>query len=226
MPSKAVTCPLFYRLLRNEIRVWIPFHSSNGWFDHGLTKRSGKIDTRLTLTTLLFLERSERPGVCGVPSERSGCVPYPGFHPGLVCGAPLGHTERPTSPEPPRLHASNAITATHLVNDDYFFSWATITTPLRDRLPSNPAAAGPGRSEHRNVDTLIPLARQRESPAGPNVPCERRTVPAEPPSRHGSPAPAPALSPSTQPQHSAPAIGHRTSRVQSPSSLHLPFGSI
>jgi hypothetical protein len=42
------------------------------------------------------------------------------------------------------------------------------------------AAAGPGRSEHWNVDILIPLARQRESSGGPNVPCERRTVPAEP----------------------------------------------
>jgi hypothetical protein len=46
------------------------------------------------------------------------------------------------------------------------------------------AAAGPGRSEHRNVDILIPLARQRESSAGPNVPCERRTDPAEPPPRN------------------------------------------
>jgi hypothetical protein len=103
VPSKAVTCPLFYRLFRNEIRVWIPFHSSNGWFDHGLTKRSGKIDTRLTLTTLLFLEWSERPGVCGVPSERSGCVPYPGFHPGLVCSARWG---TPNAPPPQSPHAS------------------------------------------------------------------------------------------------------------------------
>ena len=42
------------------------------------------------------------------------------------------------------------------------------------------AAAGPGRSEHWNVHTLVPLARKRESPTGPHVPCERRTVPAEP----------------------------------------------
>ena len=47
--------------------------------------------------------------------------------------------------------------------------------------PNHPAAAGPGRSKHWNVDTLIPIARQRESSAGPNVPCERRTDPAEPP---------------------------------------------
>ena len=46
------------------------------------------------------------------------------------------------------------------------------------RLPE--AAAGSGRSEHRNDDILIPLARPRESPTGPNVPCERRTVSAEP----------------------------------------------
>ena len=53
--------------------------------------------------------------------------------------------------------------------------------------PNHPAAAGPGRSEHRNVDILIPLARQRESPTGPNVPCERRTDPAEPPRAPGPP---------------------------------------
>ena len=39
-------------------------------------------------------------GVCGVPSERSVCAPYPGFHPGLVCDAPLGRSERLTFPEP------------------------------------------------------------------------------------------------------------------------------
>ena len=38
-------------------------------------------------------------GVCGVPSERTGCAEYPGFHPGLVCDSPLGHSERLTSPE-------------------------------------------------------------------------------------------------------------------------------
>ena len=144
MPSKAVTCPLFYRLFRNEIRVWIPFHSSNGWFDHGLTKRSGEIDTRLTLTTLLFLERSERPGVCGVPSERSGCVPYPGFHPGLVCGAPLGHTERPTSPEHPRLHGPSAITLTHLFNDDCFFLMGDNHHPIEGQAPKQPSGSGTG----------------------------------------------------------------------------------
>jgi hypothetical protein len=62
--------------------------------------------------------------------------------------------------------------------------------------PNHPAAAGPGRSEHRNVDILIPVARQRESPTGPNVPCERRTDPAEPP---------PPSSPRRQPRHSATA---------------------
>ena len=60
--------------------------------------------------------------------------------------------------------------------------------------PIHEAAAGSGRSEHRNVDILIPLARQRESPTGPNVPCERRTDPAEP--RRGT-------DPQRQPHHSA-----------------------
>jgi hypothetical protein len=71
------------------------------------------------------------------------------------------------------------------------------TPPLpRAFLRLHEAAAGPGRSEHRNVDTLIPLARPRESPTGPNVPCERRTDPAEPP---------PPTSPRRQPRHSATA---------------------
>ncbi len=81
--------------------------------------------------------------------EAEGGAPYPGFHPGLVCGAPFGALRTPHHP--------------------------------RGFLRFHEAAAGPGRSEHRNVDILIPLARQRESPAGPNVPCERRTDPAEPP---------------------------------------------
>ena len=47
------------------------------------------------------------------------------------------------------------------------------------------AAAGPGRSERRNVDTLNPPpARQRESPTCPNVPCERRPGPAERPTKY------------------------------------------
>ena len=150
-----------------------------------------------------------------------------GFTPGWYAAPRWG---TPNAPPPQSPHAS---TATHLVNDDYFFSWATITTPLRDRLPSNPAAAGPGRSEHRNVDTLIPLARQRESPAGPNVPCERRTVPAEPPSRHRSPAPAPApapaLSPGNRPRQSATAprgykAPHRCTCLSGPSDLEKQRG--
>jgi len=53
------------------------------------------------------------------------------------------------------------------------------------------AAAGSGRSEHWNVDTPAPLARQRESSSCPNVPCERRTDPAEP---HEAPTPGASFS--------------------------------
>ncbi len=49
--------------------------------------------------TLPPQNRSEHTRVCGVPSERFGCASYPGFHPGLVCGAPLGHSERLTFSE-------------------------------------------------------------------------------------------------------------------------------
>jgi hypothetical protein len=71
------------------------------------------------------------------------------------------------------------------------------------------AAAGSVRSEHRNVDILIPLARPRESPTGPNVPCERRTDPAEPP---------PPTSPWRQPQHSATA-----KQVRAPGNMRRSF---
>jgi hypothetical protein len=78
--------------------------------------------------------------------------------------------------------------------------------------PIHEAAAGSGRSEHRNVDILIPLARQRESPTGPNVPCERRTDPAEPP---------PPTSPRRQPQHSAIA-----KQVRAPGGMRRSFRTL
>jgi len=64
--------------------------------------------------------------------------------------------------------------------------------------PSPPrGSSGIGPERHRNVDILIPLARQRESPTGPNVPCERRTDPAEP-HRPQAPGASPGTPP---PQH-------------------------
>ena len=45
----------------------------------------------------------------------------------------------------------------------------------------NRSGAGSVRAERRNVDILLPLARQRDRPAGPNVPRERGLVPRSPP---------------------------------------------
>ena len=73
------------------------------------------------------------------------------------------------------------------------------------------AAAGSGRSEHRNVDTLMPLARQRESPTGPNVPCERRTDPAEP--RRGTLPQRQLRHPATAKQARAPGCMRRSFRT-------------
>jgi hypothetical protein len=115
----------------------------------------------------------------------------------------LGHSERltfrrsptastsPPSPPPP-CHHHNTPGQRRL----FFLNGDHQTTPYRDIPSIHEAVAGSGRSEHRNVDILIPVARQRESLAGPNVPCERRTDPAEPP---------PPTSPQRQPQHSATA---------------------
>ena len=107
---------------------------------------------------------------------------------GTPNAAPYNVASPPTPPTPSPQH-TRSTTIVFLNGDNQ-------TTPSGDRLPSNPAAAGPGRSEHRNVDTLTPLARQRESPAGPSVPCERRTDPAEPPR---------GTHPQRQPRHSATA---------------------
>jgi hypothetical protein len=119
----------------------------------------------------------------------------PGVSPRAGMPCPVGALRTLHLPRAPT--APSAITTTLLFNDNYFSSWATIKPPpFRDRPSSKPAAAGSGRSEHRNVDILIPVARPRESLAGPNVPCERRTDPAEP--RRG-----------TDPQAPAPALRHR-----------------
>jgi hypothetical protein len=111
----------------------------------------------------------------------------------VPCWGTPNSAQPPEPPPPPRpqRHHHNTPGQRRL-----FFLNGDNHPPLRDRPPSNPAAAGPGRSEHRNVDILIPVARPRESPTGPNVPCERRTDPAEP--RRGT-------YPQRQPQHSATA---------------------
>ena len=90
----------------------------------------------------------------------------------------------------------------------------TFRKQQRDRSQTR-SAAGPGRSEHWNVNHLTPSRLQRESPTHPHVPCERRTDPAEPPhkpvKRSGTgperalerPPPNP-LAPSARKSHSSP----------------------
>ena len=135
----------------------------------------------------------------------------PGVSPRAGIRCPVRALRTPLLPRAPT--APSASTTTHLFTDNYFSSWATIKpSPYRNRPSSRPAAAGPGRSEHRNVDILIPLARQRESPTGPNVPCERRTDPAEP--RRGT-------YPQRQPQHSATA-----KQVWAPGGMRCPVGAL
>jgi hypothetical protein len=116
----------------------------------------------------------------------------------------------PEPPPPPRPHAPQR----HHHNTSgqrrlFFLNGDHQTIPYRDMPPNHEAAAGSGRSEHRNVDILIPFARQRESLAGPNVPCERRTDPAEP--RRGT-------DPQRQPWHSATA-----KQVRAPGGMRRSF---
>ncbi len=146
----------------------------------------------------------------------------PGVSPRAGMRCPVGAHRTPHNPQSPhRLHVptppapspqNTGSTTIVFLNGDYQatpIEGQAPKQPLRDRLPSNPAAAGSGRSEHRNVDILIPLARQRESPAGPNVPCERRTDPAEPP---------PPTSPRRQPWHSGTA-----KQVRAPGGMRRSF---
>ena len=137
------------------------------------------------------------------------CIPGVSPRAGMRC--PVGALRTPHNPpEPPppprpQRHHHNTPDQRRL----FFLNGDHQTIPYRDMPPSHEAAAGSGRSEPRNVDTLIPLARQRESPAGPNVPCERRTDPAEPP---------PCTRPQRQPRHSATA-----EKVRAPGCMRRSF---
>ena len=118
----------------------------------------------------------------------------PGWYPLPRWGTPNASLF-PEPPPPPRPHAPQH--HHHNTSDQrrlFFLNGDHQTIPYRDMPPNHEAAAGSVRSEHRNVDILIPLARQRESPTGPNVPCERRTDPAEPP-----PPTSPSASPGNLP---------------------------
>ena len=83
--------------------------------------------------------------------------------------------------------------------------------------PRGSSRIGPER--RRNVDILIPLARQRESPTGLHVPYERRTDPAEPHRQQ-----APSASPSTPPpQHRCgPPRGYAAFLQNAPIVRHTP----
>ena len=85
-----------------------------------------------------------------------------------------------------------------------------VTNPCLKRLP---AAAGPGRSEHRNVDILISLARQRERRACLHVPCERWA--------RSRGAPRRGTDPQRQPRHSATA-----KQVRAPEGMRRSFRTL
>ena len=62
----------------------------------------------------------DNPGGCGVPSERGTCrLANPGFHPGLVYGAPLGHSpptpSTPGRPTPLHVHAPRGRSTASLI---------------------------------------------------------------------------------------------------------------
>jgi hypothetical protein len=135
----------------------------------------------------------EHPGVCGVPSERSGCAPYPGFHPGLVCGAPLGHSKRLTylraqdwacgAPAPtthPRVRPSETPKPIEILKARKRLTRIPRSVPP-NRSPR--AAAGPGRSEHWKRSNPSPRA-QRESLTLPRASLRAQARSRGAPSRH------------------------------------------
>jgi hypothetical protein len=144
--------------------------------------------------TLPPQNRCEHPGECGVPSERSGCAAHPGFHPGLVCGAPLGHSERRTTPRAPRApRALSAITTTHRVSDDCFSSMATTKPSHRGTYPQptqrqrDRAGASIGTST-----SWFPSRDSAKAQPAPTFPASAGPIPRSP-TAHKPQAPAPAL---------------------------------
>jgi hypothetical protein len=87
--------------------------------------------------------RREHPVVCGVPSERTDCAAYPGFHPGLVCVAPLGHSKRLTTPRAPTASTSPAPSAPSAPSPQN--TWST-TIVFPQWRPSNHPTEGHTRN--------------------------------------------------------------------------------
>jgi hypothetical protein len=100
-----------------------------------------------------------------------------GFTPGWYAvprwGTPNGSTPPSTRPPRPSATQPHPYTKPQQRNQPE----NPLNPALTPRAP--PAAAGLGRSKHRKRSN-IPLARSAKAPSSPELPCERRTDPAEP----------------------------------------------
>ena len=100
------------------------------------------------------------PGVMRRSFRTLRMCAIPGVPPRAGIGAPLGHSERPTFPEP---SCASTPSPKHLVNDDCFSSTATIKPPHRGTYPQSTKRSeiGPERAlERRHPDPHRAAARK------------------------------------------------------------------
>ena len=148
---------------------------------------------------------SKSPSGSGIGPERAleAIKPFSSRNSAKASSFPELPCERRTDPaEPHRPHTPGASPTTHLPKPPH-----SGTAYPKGQAPNHPAAAGSGRSEHWKRSNPSPRATARKPQSFPELPCERRTDPAEPATAHTPLAPAPQP---TSPNH--PTQGQPTPR--------------
>jgi len=121
-------------------------------------------------------------------------APYSVFH-RLVVSVSCSHMQCPVGAlRTPRLPRAPAPEPQHTCSATIIFSHRQqSTTPIEGQALNQPSGSGIG--PERALEAIKPLSSRNSAKASsyPELPCERRTDPAEPPARHRPLAPAPAL---------------------------------
>jgi hypothetical protein len=112
----------------------------------------------------------------------------PGVSPRAGMQCPVGALRTPRLPRAPAPEPQHTCSATII-----FPHRQQSTTPIEGQALNQPSSSGLG--PERALEAIKPLSSRNSAKASsyPELPCERRTDPAEPPSRHRPLAPAPAL---------------------------------
>jgi hypothetical protein len=112
----------------------------------------------------------------------------PGVSPRAGMQCPVGALRTPRLPRAPAPKPQHTCSATIILPHRQ-----QSTTPIEGQALNQPSSSGLG--PERALEAIKPLSSRNSAKASsyPELPCERRTDPAEPPSRHRPLAPAPAL---------------------------------